>query len=73
MIKSSIYISAICMLLFGAIGFAIATFKIPDSNNLEITRKTGGEKIDEVILKAIKFKLKKSRIYLYTNEKEENK
>lgn len=59
------------MLVFGAIGFAVATFKIPDSSNLELTRKTGGEKIDDVIVRAIKFKLKKNRIYVYT--KEENK
>ena len=59
------------MLIFGGIGFAIATLKIPDSNTFEITRKAGGEKIDEIILKTIKFKLKKNRIYLYT--KEENK
>ena len=44
---------------------------MPESANFEITKKTGGENIDEVILKAIKFKNKKNRIYLYT--KEENK
>ena len=56
---------------FAFLGFAVATFKIPDSPNFEITRKNGGEKIDETILKAIKFKQKGKRIYLYT--KEENK
>ena len=59
------------MAVFGLIGFAIATFRMPNSNNLEITRKTGGEKIDDIIIRAIKFKLKKNRIYVYT--KEENK
>ena len=58
-------------IFFAAIGFAIATFKIPETNTFEITRKTGGEKIDEVILRAIKFKAKGKRVYLYT--KEENK
>ena len=56
------------MLIFGAIGFAIATLKIPDSNNLELTRKAGGEKIDDIIIRALKFKAKKNRIYLYTKE-----
>lgn len=70
MIKSSIFVTLGCMLVFGAIGFAVATFKIPDSNNLEITRKTGGEKIDDVIVRAIKFKLKKNRIYVYTKEED---
>lgn len=58
-------------IFFAAIGFVVATFKIPETNAFEITRKTGGEKIDEVILRAIKFKAKGKRVYLYT--KEENK
>jgi len=58
-------------IFFAAIGFVIATFKIPETNTFEITRKAGGEKIDEVILRAIKFKAKGKRVYLYT--KEENK
>jgi len=53
---------------FAFIGFALATFKIPESQNFEITRKNGGEKIDETILKAIKFKKKGKRLYLYTKE-----
>jgi len=53
---------------FAVIGFVIATFKIPETNTFEITRKTGGEKIDEVILRAIKFKAKGKRVYLYTKE-----
>ncbi len=28
-------------LVFGLIGFIITTFKVPDSNNFEITRKAG--------------------------------
>jgi len=55
-------------IFFAAIGFVIATFKIPETNTFEITRKTGGEKIDEVILRAIKFKAKGKRVYLYTKE-----
>jgi len=58
-------------IFFAAIGFVIATFKIPETNTFEITRKAGGEKIDEVILRAIKFKAKGKRVYLYT--KEENR
>lgn len=55
----------------GLIGFSIGTFKIPESTNWELTRKTGGQNIDEVILRAIKFKMKKNKIYVY--EREENK
>lgn len=53
---------------FAAIGFAIGTFKVPDSPAFEVTRKASGADIDEVILRYIKFKQKKKRIYLYTKE-----
>ena len=35
-------------LLFGIIGFCITTFKMPNSSNFEILRKTGGENIDDI-------------------------
>lgn len=54
--------------LLAVIGFVIATFKIPESATFEVTRKAGGEPIDEVIIRAIKFKQKKKRIYLYAKE-----
>ena len=60
---------------FGLIGFSLATFKIPESQAFSITRKTGGEKIDDILLRWIKFKKKGNRIYVYQNEqvnKEEN-
>lgn len=55
----------IFILLFGVIGFVIATFKVPDSSAFEITRKTGGENIDDVIKRYIKFKREKGKIYVY--------
>ena len=57
--------------LIAAIGFGIGTLKMPDTNKFEITRKTGGENLDSVLLKLIKFKSRGKRIYVYT--KEENK
>ncbi|MBQ3145574.1 MAG: hypothetical protein IJB90_03265 [Clostridia bacterium] len=68
MFKASLFLGAGITGIFGIIGFVIGTFKIPESANFEITKKTGGENIDEVILRAIKFKKKKNRIYLYTKE-----
>ena len=60
------------IVLFGAIGFSIATFSVPNIKTFEITRKTSGEKIDDVIKRGIKFKMQKDKIYtLYS--KEENK
>ena len=55
--------------VFGLIGFIIGTFKMPDSTAFEITKKTGGENIDDVIKRAIKFKMQKNRIYVYEEEK----
>lgn len=67
-IVKSFYVKLAIDILFAGIGYAIATLKVPDSPRFEITKKAGGEKIDEVILRAIKFKLQKKRIYVYTKE-----
>ena len=66
-------IGIILTVLFGGIGFAIGTFKVPDIKNWEITRKTAGENIDEIIKRWIKFRKKKNKIYVYKNIKEETK
>lgn len=62
-------IGLIIMALLGLIGYTIATFKIPESQSFSLTRKNGGEKIDDVILRWIKFKRKKNKIYVYKEEK----
>lgn len=61
-------IGIVIMAIFALIGFAIGTFKVPDTNSFEITRKTGGEKIDDVIVRWIKFKKNKNKIYVYKEE-----
>lgn len=61
-------IGLIIPLILALIGFGLATLKVPETNNFEITRKTGGDRIDDVILRAIRFKKKGRRIYLYTKE-----
>ncbi len=63
-------IGLIITLIFAAIGFAIGTFKVPESNAFEITKKTGGENIDDVILRWIKFKKNANKIYVYKAEEE---
>lgn len=56
-----------------AIGYAIATFKMPHISKFEITKKTAGEKLDDIILRWLKFKSKNNRIYvLYTEEEKKN-
>lgn len=54
--------------IFALIGYAIGMFKVPESAGLEITRKTGGENIDDVIKRYIKFKKNDKKIYVYTKE-----
>ena len=41
------------------IGFIIGTFKMPELGRFEFTKKTGGENIDEIIKRAIKFKTRR--------------
>ena len=53
------------VLIFGLIGFIITALKMPNSSNFEILRKTGGEDIDEILLRLIKFKKGGKRVYLY--------
>lgn len=65
-------IGLIITLIFGAIGFAIGTLKVPESNAFEITKKTGGENIDDVILRWIKFKKNGNKIYVFKPEEETN-
>ncbi len=72
-------VGIICIALLGLVGFIIGTFKVPESANFKITQKTGGENIDDVIRRGIKFKMQKNKIYVYESdidkesEKEETK
>ena len=59
-------------LFFAAIGFAVGTFKIPETNSFEITRKLGGEEIDKAFLRWLKFRKKGNVIYTYLGTDEEN-
>lgn len=61
-------VGLIIIALLGLVGFIIGTFKVPESANFKITQKTGGENIDDVIRRGIKFKMQKNRIYVYENE-----
>lgn len=61
-------VGIIIVLLFGLIGFCIGTFKIPESKKFKLTEKTGGEAIDDVIKRWIKFKRGKNKIYIYLKE-----
>ena len=62
----------ILTLICAVVGFSIGTFKVPEADGFSITRKTGGCNIDDVILRGIKFKMKKNRIYVYAREEKED-
>ena len=61
-------VGVVITIIFALIGYVIGMFKIPDTNGLEITRKTGGENIDDIIKRYIKFKRNTKKIYVYTKE-----
>lgn len=57
--------------VLGFMGFGIGTFKMPNLPFLKSARLAAGEQIDEVIKKAIKFKMNKDKLYIYTTEQVE--
>jgi len=65
-------VGIVITLIFATIGYAIGMFKVPETNGLEITRKTGGEDIDDVIKRYIMFKKKTKKLYVYTKEEDGN-
>ena len=61
----------ICIVaILALIGFLIGTLKVPDITKFEFTRKTGGENLDEVIKRAINFKTRGKKIYIYKGGKD---
>ena len=55
------------------IGFLIGTLKMPNLEKFDFTRKTGGENIDDIIKRAIRFKMKGKKIYIYKEEETDAK
>ena len=50
---------------------SIGMLKVPNIGILKATKVVGGENVDDVIKRAIKFKQKRNKIYIY-DDKEEN-
>ena len=62
-------IGLIFVVIFGAVGFSVATFKVPKISSIKAINDISGENIDEIIKRYIKFKRKKIKRYtLYTKE-----
>lgn len=65
-------VGMVITIIFALIGYIIGMFKMPDTDSFEITRKTGGENIDDIIKRYINFKKNKKKIYVYTKEEDIN-
>lgn len=61
-------IGMIAIAIFALIGYSIGTFKVPDLGAFAFTKKVGGENIDDVIIRAIRFKKAHNKIYTYEEE-----
>ena len=61
-------VGLIVVLIFACIGFIIGTLKMPSLNKFNVTKVTSGENIDEIVRRAIKFKMKGKKIYIYKEE-----
>lgn len=66
-------IGIVITVFFALIGFIIGSLKVPNLEKFEFSRKTGGENLDDVIRRAIKFKTKGKKIYVYKEEEKNDK
>lgn len=66
-------VGIIITLILALLGFIIGTLKMPNTNAFEITKKTGGENIDDVLKRLFKFKISKNHIYIYDTKEEGGK
>lgn len=61
-------VGIIMISILALLGFSIATFKVPKAEGLKIGKLVGGENIDDIILRYIRFKMKKNKIYITKEE-----
>ncbi len=61
-------IGIIITVLLALAGFVIGTFKMPKNDRFEITRKAGGINLDKVLIESIKFKLNRTKLYVYDTD-----
>ncbi len=62
-------VGIVLTVIFALIGFIIGTLKMPNIGKFKFTQKTGGENLDDIIKRAIKFKTRGKKIYIYEEEK----
>lgn len=64
-------VGIVFVVLFAAIGYGIAMLKVPNIGISKTSKKVAGEKLDDVIKRAIMFKRKQNKIYIYDNKEVE--
>lgn len=62
-------VGIIIVAAFALLGFIIGTVKMPELGKFEFSKKTGGENIDDIIKRAVLFKTKGKKIYVYKEGK----
>lgn len=63
-------VGVIIMAAFALIGWCIGALKIPNVAGLPFTKNVGGESLDEILKRYIKFKMSR-KLYTYVNEKDD--
>ena len=61
-------IGIIFIIVLALLGFAIGTFKVPQIDRFEITKKASGINIDKVLIGSLKFHFKKDKYYVYDTD-----
>ena len=65
------FVGIILIAVFALIGYGIGMLKVPNIGVLKDTQAVGGENLDDVIKRAILFKRKGNKIYVYDNKEVE--
>lgn len=65
------FVGIILIAVFALIGYAVAMLKVPNIGILKASKVVAGENLDDVIKRAILFKRKKNKIYVYDNKEVE--
>ena len=61
-------VGVIFVVLFALIGYGIAMLKVPNIGIAKTTKIVAGENMDDIIKRAVFFKKKKNRLYVYDNK-----
>lgn len=64
------WVGMVLIVLCALIGYGIGMLKVPNIGFMKSTKVVAGENLDDVIKRAIRFKQKKNKIYIYDDKEE---